>query len=235
MKEGSRTPRFESVLLSGAGSQFFEYFFAFHLDPWTLDPLDPSPLLCLPAAFNASRFRLSKCIDSLFFQQFQIGDLPGTVHGFYNNVCVVLVLANVDVPPVAHRAHSSPRGTEHQAQRTVIKMFDIHIQDFNLFHTGPGIAGLGHRQGFSILQIDVRKQVSAHTLGKPIVDIFFLPNTAPILLDPSSDPPEVPLWDRRSSKVLIDATKKWEYPEIALPPQDYLDRAAAQWDKYGLD
>ncbi|MEW5722188.1 MAG: UbiD family decarboxylase [Thermodesulfobacteriota bacterium] len=70
---------------------------------------------------------------------------------------------------------------------------------------------------------------------EPKKDIFFLPNTAPILLDPSSDPPEVPLWERRSSKILIDATKKWEYPPIALPPEKYLERAARQWDKYGLD
>lgn len=70
---------------------------------------------------------------------------------------------------------------------------------------------------------------------EPEKDITFLPNTAPILLDPSSDPPEVPLWDRRSSKVLIDATQNWEYPEIALPPQKYLDQAAEQWEKYELD
>ena len=70
---------------------------------------------------------------------------------------------------------------------------------------------------------------------EPTKDISFLKNTAPILLDPSSDPPEVPLWDRRSSKILIDATKNWEYPAIALPPQKYLDKAARQWEKYGID
>jgi hypothetical protein len=32
----------------------------------------------------------------------------------------------------------------------------------------------------------------------------------------------------------IDATKKWVYPEIALPPQEYMDRAAANWEQYGL-
>jgi hypothetical protein len=35
--------------------------------------------------------------------------------------------------------------------------------------------------------------------------------------------------------VLIDATQNWEYPEIALPPQKYLDQAADQWEKYELD
>jgi 4-hydroxy-3-polyprenylbenzoate decarboxylase len=70
---------------------------------------------------------------------------------------------------------------------------------------------------------------------EPAKDISFLKNTAPILLDPSSDPPEVPLWDRRSSKVMIDATKNWEYPEIALPPKEDLERVADQWDKYGIE
>ena len=37
------------------------------------------------------------------------------------------------------------------------------------------------------------------------------------------------------SKMGIDATKKWEYPEIALPPQKYLDRVSQDWKKYGLD
>jgi hypothetical protein len=43
------------------------------------------------------------------------------------------------------------------------------------------------------------------------------------------------LWDRRSSKILIDATKNWEYTDIALPPQKYLDKALKNWEKYGLD
>ena len=80
----------------------------------------------------------------------------------------------------------------------------------------------------------VREWVLAFRV-EPIKDISFIPNTSSILLDPSPAPPEVPLWDRKSSKVCIDATKKWEFPEIALPPQKYLDRAARDWDKYGLD
>lgn len=70
---------------------------------------------------------------------------------------------------------------------------------------------------------------------EPIKDIHFIPNTSSILLDPSPAPPSVPLWDRKSSKICIDATKKWKFPAIALPPQKYLDRAAADWDKYGLE
>lgn len=38
------------------------------------------------------------------------------------------------------------------------------------------------------------------------------------------------------SKMLIDATKKWSYPELALPPKECLDRAKARWKagKYNL-
>jgi UbiD family decarboxylase len=39
-----------------------------------------------------------------------------------------------------------------------------------------------------------------------------------------------------SSKMLIDATKKWPYPEVALPSQEYLDRAKERWKagEYGF-
>ncbi|MDH3721625.1 MAG: hypothetical protein OER74_09005, partial [Desulfobacteraceae bacterium] len=30
------------ILANNIEVTFFEYFFAFHLNPWTLDPLDPS-------------------------------------------------------------------------------------------------------------------------------------------------------------------------------------------------
>jgi 4-hydroxy-3-polyprenylbenzoate decarboxylase len=69
---------------------------------------------------------------------------------------------------------------------------------------------------------------------EPKKDIFFIPNTSSILLDPSSAPPEVPLWDRLSSKICIDATKKWKFPELAVPPDSYLKRIDEAWDTYNL-
>lgn len=69
---------------------------------------------------------------------------------------------------------------------------------------------------------------------EPIKDIHFIPNTSSLLLDPSPAPPEVPLWDRRSSKVCVDATKKWQYPPIALPGEKYLRRVEDRWAEYGL-
>lgn len=69
---------------------------------------------------------------------------------------------------------------------------------------------------------------------EPIKDIFFIPDTAAIMLDPSNAPMEVALWDRKSSKVCVDATKKWPYPPIAYPPKDHLDKVKAEWSKYGI-
>jgi UbiD family decarboxylase len=69
---------------------------------------------------------------------------------------------------------------------------------------------------------------------EPQRDIHVMPNTASILLDPSPAPPDVPLWGRQSSKIFVDATKKWEFPDIALPPKKYIDEAAERWDEYGL-
>jgi UbiD family decarboxylase len=69
---------------------------------------------------------------------------------------------------------------------------------------------------------------------EPIKDIHFIPNTSSLLLDPSPAPPDVPLWNRRSSKICIDATKKWEFPPIALPAEEYLRRVEDRWPEYGI-
>ncbi|MDG6905791.1 MAG: UbiD family decarboxylase [Nitrososphaerota archaeon] len=54
-------------------------------------------------------------------------------------------------------------------------------------------------------------------------------------LDPSIAPydPEKPA-KTTGSKLLIDATKKWPYPDISLPPKEYLKRASDNWSSYGL-
>ncbi|HEB29762.1 MAG TPA: UbiD family decarboxylase [Spirochaetes bacterium] len=70
---------------------------------------------------------------------------------------------------------------------------------------------------------------------EPRKDVHILPNTSSLLLDPSAAPPDVPLWERPlSSKVLIDATKKWKYTDIALPPSKYMEKVEEDWKKYGL-
>jgi len=70
---------------------------------------------------------------------------------------------------------------------------------------------------------------------EPQKDVFIMPSTASILLDPSPAPPDVPLWGRQSSKIFIDATKKWEFPDVALPPQRYMEEAESRWELYGLE
>jgi hypothetical protein len=37
-----------------------------------------------------------------------------------------------------------------------------------------------------------------------------------------------------SSKVGIDATRKFLYPPPAAPPKDHIDRVAANWAHYGI-
>lgn len=70
---------------------------------------------------------------------------------------------------------------------------------------------------------------------EPKNDVHILHDTSSLLLDPSAAPPDVPLWDRPlSSKVLVNATKKWEYPAIALPPDSYMKRVEDSWEQYGL-
>ncbi|HVA23699.1 MAG TPA: UbiD family decarboxylase [Chloroflexota bacterium] len=72
---------------------------------------------------------------------------------------------------------------------------------------------------------------------QPASDVRLYDDTDALTLDPSqadySVPNESPL-RRRSSKVGIDATRKHDYPPLAVPPQEHLDRVAGQWDKYGI-
>lgn len=71
---------------------------------------------------------------------------------------------------------------------------------------------------------------------EPAKDIYMLNGTSSLLLDPSTSPMDVPLWDQKrlSSKVFVDATKKFEYPQIAMPPQEDINRVRQDWDRYKL-
>ncbi|MEE9612684.1 MAG: UbiD family decarboxylase [Desulfatiglandales bacterium] len=60
------------------------------------------------------------------------------------------------------------------------------------------------------------------------------------LLDPSSAPPEAPGEEqyypgvRGNSALLIDATRKWEYPPVSLPKKAFMERALEIWRDEGL-
>lgn len=43
-----------------------------------------------------------------------------------------------------------------------------------------------------------------------------------------------PFHEWSAPAMVIDATKKWPYPPIALPPKKYLDMAKDKWSRYGL-
>lgn len=60
------------------------------------------------------------------------------------------------------------------------------------------------------------------------------------VLDPSTAPPEIPEHERfypgvkGNSAVLIDATRKWNYPPVSLPKKEYMERALEIWKEEGL-
>jgi len=72
---------------------------------------------------------------------------------------------------------------------------------------------------------------------QPAEDVRIVSSTDPINLDPSQpmkDGKQVLPPDQVSSKLGIDATRKHSYPAPSLPPQEHLDRVAADWERYGI-
>jgi len=72
---------------------------------------------------------------------------------------------------------------------------------------------------------------------QPAKDCCIIPNTSSIRLDPSVAPADVPQLTRHrelSSKLLINATRSHNFPPLALPPREHLEKVLASWDEYGL-
>jgi len=66
-------------------------------------------------------------------------------------------------------------------------------------------------------------------------DIFLVEKMPSFPLDPSIAPAEAPANQKiQGTKMAIDATKKWPYPEISLPPKELLDKVLKNWDNYKL-
>jgi len=82
-----------------------------------------------------------------------------------------------------------------------------------------------------------REWVLAYSV-RPSQDIRLIGPVEAMALDPSAAPAEEVERSSRagltSSRVIIDATRKWKYPEISMPPREMLDRARARWQEYGL-
>lgn len=69
---------------------------------------------------------------------------------------------------------------------------------------------------------------------RPETDIREIRDTASVELDPSSFAPGKTQADITGTKLIIDATRKWDYPDVSLPPLDLMREVAADWDSYGL-
>jgi 4-hydroxy-3-polyprenylbenzoate decarboxylase len=68
----------------------------------------------------------------------------------------------------------------------------------------------------------------------PSRDMRVIPNTGAIELDPSGYPPEQIPVENLGSKIIIDATRRWTYPPISLPPRERLEAVVGDWSSYGL-
>jgi 4-hydroxy-3-polyprenylbenzoate decarboxylase len=59
-------------------------------------------------------------------------------------------------------------------------------------------------------------------------------------LDPSAAPPGSPVTEARfpspsgCSAIMMDATRKWPYPPVALPAKQYMEAAKTKWERLGL-
>ena len=69
---------------------------------------------------------------------------------------------------------------------------------------------------------------------RPDRDIRLIGDTAPVELDPSSFEPGRTGSEIRGAKMIVDATRKWEYPALSLPPPARMREVAENWDEYGL-
>ncbi|MFH1821482.1 MAG: UbiD family decarboxylase [Methanobacteriota archaeon] len=65
---------------------------------------------------------------------------------------------------------------------------------------------------------------------QPDRDVQIFTNCAASALDPSV----VKERRKQGSKMCIDATRKFDYPDVALPPKEMLLKARQQWRNYGL-
>ncbi len=74
---------------------------------------------------------------------------------------------------------------------------------------------------------------------RPHLDTHIVTHKASIL-DPSSAPPEAHVDEQRfpspvgTSAILIDATRKWDYPPTSLPRKEFMDKAIELWKAEGL-
>ena len=69
---------------------------------------------------------------------------------------------------------------------------------------------------------------------RPDRDIRLIGDTAPVELDPSSFEPGLAASEARGAKMIVDATRKWDYPALSLPLPSRMREVADGWEEYGL-
>lgn len=72
------------------------------------------------------------------------------------------------------------------------------------------------------------------TRVRPDRDVYIVPNTPIAHGDLSVADDHSSHRGRPGSRLLIDATKKYHYPDVALPLPEYSDRVKDRWAEYGL-
>lgn len=74
---------------------------------------------------------------------------------------------------------------------------------------------------------------------QPDKDMVILPENRALALDPSGMPPVEEIMANVEQKqfgstVLINATRKWDYPPVSLPAKPYMETARRIWEEIGL-
>ena len=72
---------------------------------------------------------------------------------------------------------------------------------------------------------------------QPEKDVHIERDERAIVYDPSLAPANADQHDpSRSigSRMAIDATKKFQFPEASLPPREHLKRVRSKWEDYGI-
>ncbi|MBI4334717.1 MAG: UbiD family decarboxylase [Chloroflexi bacterium] len=71
---------------------------------------------------------------------------------------------------------------------------------------------------------------------QPERDVKIISGRVP-MLDPSGFPPteqDFAYYSHPGSAILIDATRKWDYPPVSLPRKDFMEKAKKIWEEEGL-
>lgn len=147
---------------------------------------------------------------------------------------------DLQIPGILDVHIPDPAAAIGQIYIKIKKQYPSHAQDILL-----ATASRRHETGKIIAVVD--EDVDVRNLNdifwaltfrmQPARDVVIIPNTTPLSGDPSTAPGAPDFADPKlkiGSKMLIDATKKWPFPDISLPSDEYLNKVRQNWEKYDL-